>query len=63
DEAKAVGQLRNYRMASLLGCCYEGEERLLVPEGVATYVVGNASKSSFTYCSCSYSWWCLPWNC
>ncbi|CAN6835560.1 unnamed protein product, partial [Brassica oleracea] len=32
DEAKAVGQLRNYRMASLLGCCYEGEERLLVPE-------------------------------
>ncbi|CAN6995141.1 unnamed protein product [Brassica oleracea var. botrytis] len=32
DEAKAVGQLRNYRMASLLGCCYEGEERLLVHE-------------------------------
>ncbi|KAH0858840.1 hypothetical protein HID58_087101 [Brassica napus] len=25
-------QLRNYRMASLLGCCYEGEERLLVHE-------------------------------
>ncbi|KAH0872144.1 hypothetical protein HID58_069506 [Brassica napus] len=27
DEAKAVGQLRNYRMASLLGCCYEGESQ------------------------------------
>ncbi|CAN6967755.1 unnamed protein product [Brassica rapa subsp. trilocularis] len=32
EEAKAVGQLRNYRMANLLGCCYEGEERLLVAE-------------------------------
>ncbi|CAN6842485.1 unnamed protein product [Brassica oleracea] len=26
DEAKGVGQLRNYRMASLLGYCYEGGE-------------------------------------
>ncbi|KAJ4890753.1 PLAT/LH2 domain protein [Raphanus sativus] len=32
DQAKAVGQLRNYRMANPLGCCYEGEERLLVAE-------------------------------
>lgn len=32
EEAKAVGQLRNYRMANLLGCCCEGDERLLVAE-------------------------------
>ncbi|KAG0474666.1 hypothetical protein HPP92_014352 [Vanilla planifolia] len=32
EEAKAVGQLRNHRLANLLGCCCEGEERLLVAE-------------------------------
>ncbi|KAE8712878.1 putative serine/threonine-protein kinase [Hibiscus syriacus] len=32
EEAKAVGQLRNRRLANLLGCCCEGEERLLVAE-------------------------------
>lgn len=32
DEARAVGQLRNHRLANLLGCCFEGEERLLVAE-------------------------------
>ncbi|KAG8476524.1 hypothetical protein CXB51_033500 [Gossypium anomalum] len=32
EEAKAVGQLRNHRLANLLGCCYEGDERLLVAE-------------------------------
>ncbi|XP_062074304.1 serine/threonine-protein kinase BSK7 [Humulus lupulus] len=32
DEARAVGQLRNQRLANLLGCCYEGDERLLVAE-------------------------------
>lgn len=32
EEAKAVGQLRNYRLANLLGCCCEGDERLLVAE-------------------------------
>ncbi|XP_076898880.1 serine/threonine-protein kinase BSK5-like, partial [Bidens hawaiensis] len=32
DEAKAVGQLRSPRLANLLGCCYEGNERLLVAE-------------------------------
>ncbi|KAL0898920.1 hypothetical protein Bca101_082881 [Brassica carinata] len=41
DEAKAVGQLRNYRMASLLGCCYEGEERLLVPEFMPNETLAN----------------------
>ncbi|EYU23481.1 hypothetical protein ABFS82_01G073700 [Erythranthe guttata] len=32
EEAKAVGQLRNHRMANLIGCCCEGDERLLVAE-------------------------------
>ncbi|XP_021754164.1 probable serine/threonine-protein kinase At5g41260 isoform X2 [Chenopodium quinoa] len=32
EEAKAVGQLRNNRLANLLGCCHEGDERLLVAE-------------------------------
>ncbi|KAI3509490.1 hypothetical protein L1887_24796 [Cichorium endivia] len=32
DEAKAVGQLRNPRLANLLGWCCEGDERLLVAE-------------------------------
>ncbi|GKA54964.1 serine/threonine-protein kinase BSK5-like protein [Tanacetum coccineum] len=32
DEAKAVGQLRSQRLANLLGCCCEGDERLLVAE-------------------------------
>ncbi|KAI4334574.1 hypothetical protein L6164_019248 [Bauhinia variegata] len=32
EEARAVGQLRNERLANLIGCCCEGEERLLVEE-------------------------------
>ncbi|XWS48928.1 hypothetical protein CRYUN_Cryun13aG0119300 [Craigia yunnanensis] len=32
EEARTVGQLRNHRLANLLGCCYEGDERLLVAE-------------------------------
>ncbi|XP_059456715.1 serine/threonine-protein kinase BSK3-like [Corylus avellana] len=32
EEARSVGQLRNQRLANLIGCCYEDEERLLVAE-------------------------------
>ncbi|XP_022738914.1 probable serine/threonine-protein kinase At5g41260 isoform X2 [Durio zibethinus] len=32
EEARAVGQLRNHRLANLLGCCCEDDERLLVAE-------------------------------
>nr|XP_043608068.1 serine/threonine-protein kinase BSK7-like [Erigeron canadensis] len=32
EEARAVGQLRNPRLANLIGCCCEGDERLLVAE-------------------------------
>lgn len=32
EEAKQVGNLRSERLANLIGCCYEGDERLLVAE-------------------------------
>ncbi|XP_043698579.1 serine/threonine-protein kinase BSK5-like [Telopea speciosissima] len=32
EEARSVGQLRNERLANLVGCCCEGDERLLVAE-------------------------------
>lgn len=32
EEARAVGSLRSERLANLLGCCCEGNERLLVAE-------------------------------
>ncbi|KAL9231023.1 hypothetical protein vseg_006297 [Gypsophila vaccaria] len=32
EEAKNVGQLRSQRLANLIGCCCEGDERLLVAE-------------------------------
>ncbi|XP_042483743.1 serine/threonine-protein kinase BSK3-like isoform X2 [Macadamia integrifolia] len=32
EEARSVGQLRNHRLVNLLGCCCEGDERLLVAE-------------------------------
>ncbi|KAI4370075.1 hypothetical protein MLD38_018459 [Melastoma candidum] len=32
EEARIVGHLRNPRLANLLGCCCEGDERLLVAE-------------------------------
>ncbi|KAI3819073.1 hypothetical protein L1987_12895 [Smallanthus sonchifolius] len=32
EEARAVGQLRNPRLANLLCCCCEGDERLLLVE-------------------------------
>uniref|UniRef100_A0A1S4BYL2 non-specific serine/threonine protein kinase n=1 Tax=Nicotiana tabacum TaxID=4097 RepID=A0A1S4BYL2_TOBAC len=32
EEARSVGSLRNNRLANLLGCCCEGDERLLVAE-------------------------------
>lgn len=32
EESKQVGNLRSDRLANLIGCCYEGDERLLVAE-------------------------------
>ncbi|XP_023517381.1 probable serine/threonine-protein kinase BSK3 [Cucurbita pepo subsp. pepo] len=35
EEARSVGNLRSERLANLIGCCCEGEERLLVAEFMA----------------------------
>ncbi|XP_047335077.1 serine/threonine-protein kinase BSK5-like [Impatiens glandulifera] len=32
EESKAVGNLRSERLANLIGCCYEADERLLIAE-------------------------------
>lgn len=32
EEARSVGSLRSERLANLIGCCCEGDERLLVAE-------------------------------
>lgn len=32
EEAKSAGSLRSERLANLIGCCCEGDERLLVAE-------------------------------
>ncbi|CAA2973475.1 probable serine threonine- kinase At5g41260 [Olea europaea subsp. europaea] len=32
DEARAVGQLRSHNLTNLIGCCCEGDERLLIAE-------------------------------
>ncbi|EPS65379.1 hypothetical protein M569_09397, partial [Genlisea aurea] len=32
NEARAVGNLRSNKLANLVGCCFEGDERLLVAE-------------------------------
>ncbi|KAK0602433.1 hypothetical protein LWI29_033271 [Acer saccharum] len=32
EDARLVGNLRSERLANLIGCCYEGDERLLVAE-------------------------------
>ncbi|MED6159150.1 Serine/threonine-protein kinase bsk3 [Stylosanthes scabra] len=48
EEARSVGQLRNQRLANLLGCCCEGDER-----GNTTHEMGNAAKSCSTSCTSS----------
>ncbi|KAI3760508.1 hypothetical protein L1987_50903 [Smallanthus sonchifolius] len=44
DEAKAVGRFRSKRLANLLGCCIEGDERYLVAEFMPH---GSLSKHLF----------------
>ncbi|KAF6176020.1 hypothetical protein GIB67_032643 [Kingdonia uniflora] len=41
EEAKAVGQLRNERLANLIGCCCENDEKLLVAELMPNYTLAN----------------------
>lgn len=46
EEAKSVGQLRNVRLANLLGCCCEDDERLLVAE----YMPNNTLAKHLFHC-------------
>lgn len=50
EEARAVGQLRNHRLANLLGCCYEGDERLLVAE----FMPNETLAKHLFHCKISY---------
>ncbi|PPD96884.1 hypothetical protein GOBAR_DD06085 [Gossypium barbadense] len=45
EEARAVGQLRSERLANLIGCCYEGNERF--SRGRALYHDLNAYRILF----------------
>lgn len=52
EEARSVGQLRSERMANLLGCCCEGDERLLVAEFMPNETLAKHlfhCKSHFSY--------------
>jgi len=48
EEARAVGQLRNQRLINLLGCCCEGDERLLVAE----YMPNDTLAKHLFHCKC-----------
>lgn len=50
EEAKLVGQLRNVRLANLLGCCCEHDERLLVAE----YLPNNTLAKHLFHCKESF---------
>ncbi|XP_019421159.1 PREDICTED: probable serine/threonine-protein kinase At5g41260 [Lupinus angustifolius] len=41
EEARVVGQLRNQRLANLLGCCCEADNRLLVAEYMPNDTLAN----------------------
>ncbi|KAK9940660.1 hypothetical protein M0R45_017309 [Rubus argutus] len=41
EEARAVGRLSNKRLANLIGCCCEGNERLLVAEFMPNQTLSN----------------------
>lgn len=43
-----MGQLRNERLANLIGCCCEGEERLLVAE----FMPNETLSKHLFHCKC-----------
>lgn len=53
EEARMVGQLRNERLANLIGCCCEGDERLLVAE-----FMPNETLAKHLF-HCNLEIWCL----
>jgi hypothetical protein len=51
EEARLVGHLRNHRLVNLLGCCCEGDERLLVAE----YMPNDTLAKHLFHCK-AYEW-------
>lgn len=46
DEASKVGLVRHERLVNLIGCCYEGDERLLVAE----YMPNDTLSKNLFHC-------------
>ncbi|KAE8697727.1 putative serine/threonine-protein kinase [Hibiscus syriacus] len=51
EEAEAVGSLRSERLANLIGCCHEGDERLFVAEFMPHEMLAKHLFHSLEYCS------------
>ncbi|KAJ1396143.1 Serine-threonine/tyrosine-protein kinase, catalytic domain [Sesbania bispinosa] len=51
EEARSVCQLRNQRLANLLGCCCEGDERLLVTKYMPNETLAKHLFHSLEYCT------------
>ena len=48
-EAAGVGKVRHKRLVNLIGCCAEGDERLLVAE----YMPNDTLSKHLFHCTCS----------
>jgi hypothetical protein len=48
-EATGVGKVRHKRLVNLIGCCAEGDERLLVAE----YMPNDTLSKHLFHCTCS----------
>lgn len=60
EEARLVGQLRNHSLVNLLGCCCQGDERLLVAE----YMPNDTLAKHLFHCkSFEYSYLTVIINC
>lgn len=59
NEAAGVGKVRHKRLVNLIGCCAEGDERLLVAEympndTLSKHLFHCTSFSCFCFCLCSF---------
>jgi BR-signaling kinase len=50
-EAAGVGKVRHKRLVNLIGCCAEGDERLLVAE----YMPNDTLSKHLFHCTCHFS--------
>ncbi|KAH0875435.1 hypothetical protein HID58_072797, partial [Brassica napus] len=51
EEAKRVGELKHKRIVSLIGCCADGDERLLVAEFLPNDTLAKRLFHALDYCS------------